>query len=159
MKHEKEVCFKLFVRKMWSRISGSIIELFSPTCMAISASLSRDRGNVRASDQQPEVGATTSVVIYKDHWQIEIFYKALKQYLKIKTFVGTSPNDVRIQIWTALIVILILRFLKLRSQLNRSFSNLVALLRMNLFAHRDLWAWLNHPFQVDPIPYEPESCI
>lgn len=104
-----------------------------------------------------ELGATTIVAIYKERWQIEIFFKALKQYLKIKTFVGTSANAVRIQIWTALIAILILRFLQLRSQFHWSLSNLVALLRMNLFTHRDLWAWLNHPFQVDPIPYEPEQ--
>ncbi len=104
-----------------------------------------------------ELGATTIAAIYRDRWQIEIFFKALKQYLKIKTFVGTSANAVKIQIWTALIAILILRFLQLRSQFHWSLSNLVALLRMNLFTHRDLWAWLNHPFEVDPIHYEPEQ--
>ena len=104
-----------------------------------------------------ELGATTIVAIYRDRWQIEILFKALKQYLMIKTFGGTSANAVRIQIWTALIAILILRFLQLRSQFSWSLSNLVALLRMNLFSHRDLWAWLNHPFQVDPIPYAPEQ--
>ena len=72
--------------------------------------------------------------------------KHLKQNLKIKTFVGTSANAVKIQIWTALIAMLILRFLQLRSQFHWSLSNLVALLRMNLFTHRDLWAWLNKPF-------------
>ncbi len=50
-----------------------------------------------------------------------------------------------------------LRFLQLRSQFHWSLSNLVALLRMNLFTHRDLWAWLNKPFDVLPIPYEPEQ--
>jgi hypothetical protein len=105
------------------------------------------------------LGATTIAAIYKDRWQIEIFFKALKQNLKIKTFVGTSPNAVRIQIWTALIAMLILRFLQLRSQFNWSLSNLVALLRMNLFTHRDHWAWLNHPFQIDPVPYEPEQLL
>jgi hypothetical protein len=104
-----------------------------------------------------KLGATTIAAIYKDRWQIEIFFKALKQNLKIKTFVGTSANAVRIQIWTALIAMLILRFLQLRSQFHWSLSNLVALLRMNLFTHRDLWAWLNHPFQIDPVPYEPEQ--
>jgi IS4 transposase len=104
-----------------------------------------------------QLGATTIAVIYRDRWQIEIFFKALKQNLKIKTFVGTSANAVKIQIWTALIAMLILRFLQLRSQFNWSLSNLVALLRMNLFTHRDLWAWLDHPFQIAPIPYEPEQ--
>jgi hypothetical protein len=104
-----------------------------------------------------ELGATTIAAIYKDRWQIEIFFKALKQNLKIKTFVGTSANAVKIQIWTALIAMLILRFLQLRSAFRWSLSNLVALLRMNLFTHRNLWAWLDRPFEVLPIPYEPEQ--
>jgi len=103
------------------------------------------------------LGASTIAAIYKDRWQIEIFFKALKQNLKIKTFVGTSPNAVKIQIWTALIAMLILKFLQLRSKLHWSLSNLVALLRMNLFTHRDLWAWLNKPFDIPPVPYEPEQ--
>jgi hypothetical protein len=106
---------------------------------------------------QLELGSTTIAAVYKDRWQMEIFFKALKQNLKIKTFVGTSANAVKIQIWTALIAMLILRFLQLRSQFHWSLSNLVALLRMNLFTHRDLWAWLNKPFDVLPIPYEPEQ--
>ena len=104
-----------------------------------------------------KLGASTVAAVYKDRWQIELFFKALKQNLKIKTFVGTSSNAVRIQIWTALIAMLILRFLQLRSQFKWSLSNLVALLRMNLFTHRDLWAWLNKPFDVPPSPYQPEQ--
>ena len=104
-----------------------------------------------------KLGATTIAAIYKERWQIEIFFKALKQNLKIKTFVGTSANAVKIQIWTALIAMLILRFLQLRSQFNWSLSNLVALLRMNLFTHRDLWDWINKPFEIPPVPYEPKQ--
>lgn len=104
-----------------------------------------------------KLGATTIAAIYKDRWQIELFFKALKQNLKIKTFVGTSPNAVKIQIWTALIAMLILRFLQLQSQFKWSLSNLVALLRMNLFTHRDLWAWLNKPFDIAPVPYEQQQ--
>jgi IS4 transposase len=74
------------------------------------------------------LGASTIAAIYKDRWQIELFFKALKQNLKIKTFVGTSANAVKIQIWTALIAMLILRFLQLRSHYGWSLSNLVALL-------------------------------
>jgi len=103
------------------------------------------------------LGSTTIAAIYKERWQIEIFFKALKQNLKIKTFVGTTANAVKIQIWTALIAMLILRFLQLRSKFNWSLSNLVALLRMSLFTHRDLWAWLNKPYETPPIPYEPEQ--
>ena len=54
-------------------------------------------------------GATTLAAIYKDRWQIELFFKALKQNLKVKTFVGTSANAVHIQIWTALLAILLLK--------------------------------------------------
>ena len=104
-----------------------------------------------------KLGASTISAIYKDRWQIELFFKALKQNLKIKTFVGTSANAVKIQIWTALITMLILRYLQLRSQFKWSLSNLVALLRMNLFTHRDLWAWLNKPFDVPPVPYVQEQ--
>jgi hypothetical protein len=104
-----------------------------------------------------DLGARTVAAIYKDRWQIEIFFKALKQNLKIKTFVGTSANAVKIQIWTALIAILILKYLQLLSKQNWSLSNLVALLRMNLFTHRDLMAWLNQPFDTPPVPYEQEQ--
>jgi hypothetical protein len=95
---------------------------------------------------QFDFGASTVAAIYKERWQIELFFKALKQNLKIKTFVGTSANAVKIQVWTALIAILILRYLQLKSKFSWSLSNLVALLRMNLFTYRDLWSWLNHPF-------------
>lgn len=91
------------------------------------------------------LAASTIAAIYKDRWQIEIFFKMLKQNLKIKTFVGTSANALKIQIWIALIAILILKYLQLKSTFKWSLSNLVALLRMNLFTYRDLWAWLNNP--------------
>lgn len=99
-----------------------------------------------------QLGASTVAAIYKERWAVELFFKALKQNLKIKTFVGTSPNAVKIQIWTALIAMLLLRFLQLSSRFSWSLSNLVALLRMNLFTHRDLRAWLDAPFAVPPSP-------
>jgi len=95
-------------------------------------------------------GATTIAAIYKDRWQIELFFKALKQNLKIKTFVGTSANALKVQVWTALIAMLVLKYLQLRSRFGWSLSNLVALLRMNLFTYRDLWAWLDQPFEGPP---------
>ena len=97
------------------------------------------RTDHRAADQSLAFGATTIVEIYKDRWQIEIFFKTIKQNLKIKTFVGTSPNALLIQIWTAVIAILVLKYLKHRSRFQWSLSNLVAMLRCNLFAYRDLW--------------------
>lgn len=97
-----------------------------------------------------ELDALTITEIYRERWQIELFFKSLKQLLKIKSFVGTSENAVQIQIWTALISMLILRYLKLRATFGWSLSNLVALLRQQLFVHRPLWPWLNEPFQPPP---------
>jgi hypothetical protein len=101
-----------------------------------------------------QLGASTVAAIYKQRWQIELFFKALKQNLKIKTFVGTSANAVKTQIWSALIAMLLLRHLQMLSRIGWSLSNLVALLRMNLFTHRDLQAWLDQPFATPPDPTE-----
>ena len=97
-----------------------------------------------------EFGATTIASIYKDRWQVELFFKAIKQSLKIKTFLGTSANAVYTQIWTALIAMLVIKYLQLKSSFGWSLSNLVALLRHQLFVYRDLDAWLNDPFQAPP---------
>ena len=106
-----------------------------------------------------EFAATTVAAIYKDRWQIELLFKALKQNLRIKTFVGTSPNALHIQIWTALIAMLILRYLQLRARFSWSLSNLVALLRMNLFVHRDLWHWIDEPFEPPATIPEPLQSV
>jgi hypothetical protein len=102
-------------------------------------------------------GATTISSIYKDRWQIEIFFKTIKQNLRIKTFVGTSPNALMIQIWTALIAILVLKYLKFRSSYMWSLSNMVAMLRYNLFTYRDLWAWIDQPFEPPPLKIQDEQ--
>jgi len=94
------------------------------------------------------LAASTVGAIYKDRWQIELFFKALKQNLKVKTFVGTSENAVNVQIWTALIAMLLLKFLQLKSSWAWSLSNLAAMLRFNLLSYRDLWAWLDAPFDI-----------
>ena len=95
-------------------------------------------------------GSTTIAAIYKDRWKVELFFKALKQNLKIKTFLGTSANAVKTQIWTALIAMLLLRYLQLQATFGWSLSNLSALLRHQLFVYRGLWAWLNAPFEGPP---------
>jgi hypothetical protein len=95
----------------------------------------------------PKLAASTIAAIYKDRWQIELFFKAIKQSLRIKTFIGTSENAVHIQIWTALIAVLLVRYLQLRSTWKWSLSNLFALLRQQLFVYRDLWNWMNQPFR------------
>ena len=94
-----------------------------------------------------DFAASTIGRIYKDRWQIELFFKAIKQNLKIKTFVGTSENAVKIQIWTALISILLLKVLQMRSKIGWSLSNLSAMLRFNLLSYRELWRWLDEPYQ------------
>jgi hypothetical protein len=94
------------------------------------------------------LAASTVGAIYKDRWQIELFFKAIKQNLKIKTFVGTTENAVQTQIWTALIAILLMKLLQLISSWGWSLSNLAAMLRFNLLTYRDLWAWLDDPYRV-----------
>jgi IS4 transposase len=98
-----------------------------------------------------EFGSTTIAAIYKDRWEIELFFKALKQNLKVKSFVGTTENALRIQIWTALIAILLLKWLHHLSKARWSLSNLASMLRLNLFTYRDLCAWLDNPFGTPPI--------
>lgn len=98
------------------------------------------------------LAASTIAAIYKDRWQIETFFKALKQNFRVKTFVGTSFNAVMIQIWTALIAILILKYMKAKSKISWSLANLVAMVRMNLLTYIDLWDWLDHPYFSPPIP-------
>ena len=102
-----------------------------------------------------DFGATTVAAIYKDRWQIEIFFKALKQNLKVKTFVGTTENALYIQIWTALIAMLLIKLLQFKSKFDWSLSNLVAFLRWNLFTYRNLWDWIDSPFET--VPIEPKS--
>lgn len=95
--------------------------------------------------------AETISELYKSRWQIEIFFKEIKQLLKIKSFVGTSFNAVMIQIWTAMITILIMKYLKKIGNHLWSLSNLVAFLRLNLFVKNDLQLWLNNPFETEDL--------
>ena len=106
-----------------------------------------------------DLGATTLANIYKDRWEIELFFKALKQNLKIKTFVGTSENALHIQIWTALIAMLLIKWLHHLSKANWSLSNLAVMLRLNLFTYRDLIDWLHNPFGTPPLVPSPEQLV
>lgn len=104
-----------------------------------------------------DFGATTISEIYKDRWEIELFFKALKQNLKVKTFVGTSENALRIQIWTALIALLLFKWLHFISKAKWSLSNLAAMLRLNLFTYRELIEWLHKPFDTPPLVPKPSQ--
>jgi hypothetical protein len=90
--------------------------------------------------------AKTISQIYKERWQIELFFKAIKQQLKVKSFVGTSKNALLSQLWIALITYLLLAYLKFRSKFAWSLYTLCSVLPANLFARRNLWDWLNAPF-------------
>jgi hypothetical protein len=90
--------------------------------------------------------ASTIAELYKQRWMVEIFFKELKQHLKIKSFIGTNENAMWIQIWTALISLLLLRYLKDLAKYNWSLSNMIAFLRMNLFVKIVLKDWLDNPF-------------
>jgi IS4 transposase len=98
------------------------------------------------------LAAATIASVYKERWQIELFFRALKQSLRVKTFVGTSAQALKTQLWTALIAMLLVKYLQLKSAFGWSLSNLVALLRQQLFVYRDLWAWIDNPFQPPPVP-------
>jgi hypothetical protein len=103
-----------------------------------------------------KLAASTIGLIYKARWQIELFFKQLKQSLKIKTFVGTSENAVKVQIYSALCALVLLRHLKNLSDSKKqegkrksfSFSNMVMLVRLNMFQYISMIDWLKNPFVV-----------
>jgi len=88
------------------------------------------------------LSAKTIADIYKARWQVELFFKWIKQNLKIKSFVGTSKNAVMTQIWIALCLYLLLAYIKFQSRLTRSMQQMLRLLQLNLFEKRDLMALL-----------------
>ena len=98
--------------------------------------------------------ANTISELYKSRWQIEIFFREIKQLLHIKSFIGTSENAVMIQIWTALITILVLKMLRQIAKYGWQLSNLVAFIRLNLFVKIDLQKWLDQPFEDPPTTQE-----
>jgi len=98
--------------------------------------------------------ANTIGELYKARWEIEIFFKEIKQLLKIKSFLGTTANAVLIQIWTAMITMLILKYLKACASYSWCLSNMVAFLRLNLFVKFDLNKLLNEPFKPPEPPEE-----
>ncbi|MGO3307399.1 IS4 family transposase [Sphingobacterium sp. JB170] len=88
----------------------------------------------------------TVSALYKERWEIETFFKHLKQRLKVNSFVGTSENAVYIQIWTALIGILLFKYIQKRAKYSWNLSNLVNFIKLNIFVKIDLWKWADDPF-------------
>jgi len=89
--------------------------------------------------------AKTIADIYKSRWQVELFFKWIKQNLKIKTFLGTSQNALMTQIWVALITILVLSYMKFLAKLGQSITQIQRLLQLNLFKRRSLWELFDPP--------------
>jgi hypothetical protein len=99
-----------------------------------------------------KLSAITICQIYKDRWAIESFFKAIKQNMKIKSFLGTSRNAVEIQLWTALIAILLIKYMQFTSKYSWSLANLITAFRLYMMLHMDLWAWLDDPRNEKPPP-------
>ena len=99
-----------------------------------------------------KLAASTIAQLYKARWMIEIFYRNIKQLLKIKNFIGTSRNAVETQIWTALSTMLLLCWLKHIAKYKWGLANLVVSLRLNTFTKIELEKWLNEPFTPPPEP-------
>lgn len=97
-----------------------------------------------------KLSASTIAQLYKARWMIEIFFRNIKQLLKIKSFIGTSRNAVETQIWTALSTMLLLCWLKHIAKYKWGLANLVVSLRLNTFTKIELEKWLNEPFTPPP---------
>ena len=97
-----------------------------------------------------KLSASTIAQLYKARWMIEIFFRNIKQLLKIKSFIGTSRNAVETQIWTALSTMLLLCLLKHIAKYKWGLANLVVSLRLNTFTKIELKKWLNEPFTPPP---------
>lgn len=89
-----------------------------------------------------KLSARTIADVYESRWQVELFFKWIKQNLKIKSFVGTSKNAVLTQIWIAMCTYLLLAFLKFQSKLSQSMQKILRILQLNLFERRDIMALL-----------------
>lgn len=107
----------------------------------------KNKQTIELITNQMKWSCNTIAELYKSRWEVEIFFREIKQLLHIKSFIGTSENAVMIQIWTALITILVLKALKAMAKYNWHLSNLVAFIRLNLFVKIDLQRWIDRPFE------------
>ena len=89
-----------------------------------------------------QLSAQTITEIYKERWQVELFFKWIKQNLKIKAFIGNSKNAIMTQIWVALCTCLMLAYLKFSAKLDWSLQKIIRILQLNLFMRRDLLSLL-----------------
>ncbi len=101
-----------------------------------------------------KLSAQTIAAIYKSRWQVELFFKWIKQNLEIKSFIGVSKNAVMTQIWIAMCVYLMLMYLKFQSKLSKSMQQILRISQLNLFEKRDLMALLRGDPIRDHLPDE-----
>ena len=159
---KKNAYYKVTERKDSRRAQTSLKNIYSEQTIELKGFYSKQKfpkrlRRIRSKD--PDTGkiitiltnnftwsATTIAKIYKERWQIELFFKSIKQQLKVKSFVGTSKNALLSQLWVALITYLLLSYLKFKSRFSWSIYTLCSILPANLFARRNLWDWLNAPF-------------
>ena len=99
---------------------------------------------ILASSTQ-QLSCAGMIQIYKSRWDIELFFKWIKQNLKIKSFYGTSRNAVLTQIWIAMCAYLLIALLKFQSKIDLSMQKIFRLLQMNLF---EKW-YLNELFDME----------
>lgn len=102
---------------------------------------------------QLDLAASTIAAIYKDRWRIEIFFKTIKQNLKIKAFLGTSRNAVLTQLWVAMIIYLLLAFARHSARSGWTPQRIMRVMQVNLFERRSLKDLLDPP---TPVPKENE---
>lgn len=113
--------------------------------------VAEDGNEYRFVTNASHLPAATVAELYKERWQIELFFKWIKQNLKVKTFLGTSENAVLTQLWIALCVYLVLAWLKFSSRIKQSMQQILRILQMNLFERRGLETLFNPP-QFTPSP-------
>jgi hypothetical protein len=106
-----------------------------------------------------ELPAKSIADIYKERWQVELFFKWIKQNLKIKSFLGTSKNAVMTQIWIALITLLMIAYYKFKAKIGLSLSQILKLVRLNLFVRRNLLELVDPDSYVQSEPIGKQLCI
>ena len=101
------------------------------------------------------VSAITIADIYKQRWQVELFFRWIKQHLRIKTFYGTSPNAVKTQIWIAISIYLLVAILKKRLDLPGSLHTILQILEVNIFEKKPIIQIVKDAYKQEP---EPSLC-
>lgn len=92
-----------------------------------------------------ELPALTVAELYRSRWQVELFFRWIKQHLRIKAFYGTSPNAVRTQIWIAVTVYVLVAIVRRRLEIDRELYTLLQILSVHLLEKMPLAQVLSAP--------------